>query len=152
MILVQIDQDGIYSVCIQDGSDFYQICHDGMNLLQLAVRDNQESLVRFLMAEEVDPNEIPSQTDYPINLAIKNKNLAIIQLLLQARANVLIKDHTGMTALDYAVESNDEMIQSIMQMASIEQQIEIATRGLYFSRRLPIICEEQFKRSVETHP
>ena len=114
MISIQVDGDGIYSVCIQDGADLYQICHHGMTILQLAVRDNQESLVRFLLSEDVDPNYTPEESEYPLNIAIKNKNISIIQLLLQAKANVLTKDYRGKTSLDYAFETNDEIIQSIV--------------------------------------
>lgn len=74
--------------------------------LGIASHFNKEDIVRLLLTHKVDPN-IPSQNGYhvyPIHTALSNNNNAISKLLIEAGAEVNVRQHGGFTPLHFAAQ------------------------------------------------
>jgi ankyrin repeat protein len=61
----------------------------GKTLLASACKENQTTVVKFLLEHNADPNIPWLSGEYPIHIAIENSNSVILDLLLKAKA-----DHT----------------------------------------------------------
>ena len=70
--------------------------------LHLAVKNNNEQLVKYFLDKNYDPNEQNINGDTPLHLAINLKNANIVNLLLNDKGNVNIKNNQGITPYDLA--------------------------------------------------
>ena len=70
--------------------------------LHLAIKNNNEKLVKYFIDKNYSPNEQNIDGDTPLHLAIKLKNINIINLLLDDGGNVNIKNNKGLTPYDIA--------------------------------------------------
>ena len=78
----------------------------GFTPLGIASHFNKEDIVRLLLAHKADPN-IPSQNGYqvyPLHAALSNNNSNISKMLIEAGAEVNIKQHGGYTPLHFAAQ------------------------------------------------
>lgn len=78
----------------------------GFTALGIATHFNKEDIVRFLLTHKADPN-IPSQNGYqvyPLHAALSNNNSDIGKLLIEAGAEVNVRQYGGLTPLHYAAQ------------------------------------------------
>lgn len=78
----------------------------GFSPLGIASHFNKEDIVRMLLAQKADPNT-PSQNGYqvyPLHAALSNNNSTIGKMLIEAGAEVNVKQHGGLTPLHFAAQ------------------------------------------------
>ena len=90
------------------------------NLFHIAVDNNQKFAIIFFYEKLkafysnnnneniLDSNEINKDKMVPIHFACKNKNIKLMNLLIDLGANINSQDKKGYTPLHYAVINNDE--------------------------------------------
>ncbi len=86
--------------------------HDDYTPIMNAVLCNNHGCVKALIhaGAEIDALSRPTQQT-PLMMAVKNKNIAIVLLLLQAKANVNILSPNGECALSFATELDHAGVQ-----------------------------------------
>ena len=83
------------------------LARDPQSILFNAVKRNEiEEVERLLLHDKVSPKIMDANKTTPLHLAVLNKNLKIVDLLLSARAPISPQDKMGNTPLHYAVISN----------------------------------------------
>ncbi|MCA5006719.1 ankyrin repeat domain-containing protein [Sphingobacterium bovistauri] len=89
--------------------------------LGIATHFNQEDIVRLLLLHKANPN-IPSQNGqqiYPLHTALSNNNSNISKMLIEAGAEVNVKQHGGNTPLHFAAQhGNIEMIIILLEQGA----------------------------------
>ncbi|MGN0003522.1 MAG: ankyrin repeat domain-containing protein [Sphingobacterium composti] len=78
----------------------------GFTPLGIATHFNQEDIIRLLLTHRANPN-IPSQNGYqvfPIHAAFNNNNDLISKMLIEAGADVNVRQHGGLTPLHFAAQ------------------------------------------------
>lgn len=78
----------------------------GFTALGIASHFNKEDIVRFLLTRKADPN-IPSQNGYqvyPLHTALSNNDSGISKLLIEAGAEVNVRQFGGLTPLHFAAQ------------------------------------------------
>lgn len=86
------------------------------NVLTFATHYGNYNVVEFLIKEnyfDVNSNDLVGDT--ALIVATKNNQAQIVQLLLELGADKSLKDSSGKTAYDYAVESNNKDVISILE-------------------------------------
>lgn len=81
----------------------------GFTPLGIATHFNQEDITRLLLTQKTDPN-IPSQNGYnvfPIHAAFNNNNDVICKMLIEAGADVNVRQHGGLTPLHFAAQNGN---------------------------------------------
>ena len=92
-----LDKEDDYIIDVNDYRD------EEMNSnLHLAVKDNNEKLVKYFIDKNYSPNEQNILGDTPLHEAIRLKNRNIIQLLLKDGGNLTIQNKKGFSAFDLA--------------------------------------------------
>ena len=74
------------------------------NALHVASKYNNADVIPFLIQQGLDVNTPTTYGSTPLMLAAERGNLEAAKALLAAGADTSIKDHTGKTAADYAME------------------------------------------------
>ena len=86
-------------------------CRDQSNAsLFEAVRLDYLSIVRLLLDQGADPNQVEEHWTTPLHTAAKSGNADVAQLLLQRGAEDTIKDEKGRTALQVALQKGHESV------------------------------------------
>jgi len=78
----------------------------GFTALGIAVHFNKEDIVRYLLIHKADPN-VSSQNGYqvyPLHAALSNNDSTISKMLIEAGAEVNIRQHGGLTPLHFAAQ------------------------------------------------
>lgn len=78
----------------------------GFTALGIAAHFNKEDIVRFLLTHKADPN-IPSQNGYqvyPLHASTSSNDSNISKMLIEAGAEVNVKQHGGLTPLHFAAQ------------------------------------------------
>ena len=92
-----LDKEEDYIIDVNDYRD------EEMNSnLHLAVKDNNEKLVKYFIDKNYSPNEQNILGDTPLHEAIRLKNRNIIQLLLKDGGNLTIQNKKGLSPFDLA--------------------------------------------------
>lgn len=93
----------------------------GFTPLGIASHFNKEEIVRLLLLHKADPN-IPSQNGfqvYPLHTALNNNHSDISKMLIEAGANVNIKQHGGFTPLHFAAQhGNIDLIIILLELGA----------------------------------
>lgn len=77
----------------------------GWNPLHCAVRNDQPTIVEYLLAKGADPNVVDWQGRTPLHFAARLDETTILKALLDAGANVNTRDHYGSTPLHWATKA-----------------------------------------------
>ena len=113
----------------------------GRNALAWAVlRSDWESVNRLLLCGS-DPNHVDSSGYAPLHLAARLGDLAIIQLLLAAKADITLKNNFGGTAL-HQVSREQGGIASMELLLSSGASIESQDDGGLSPLHYAVICNE----------
>jgi ankyrin repeat protein len=83
---------------------------EGSSLLTLAVSNNDEPMVRFLVTLGADLNESDGDEMTALTLAVLKNNKQMVMLLQSLGADLNKSDHNGLTPLILAVLATDESI------------------------------------------
>lgn len=90
----------------------------GLTLLTYACKLSNVKLARILLEHGIDVNGYQSPYDtykvYPIMEAIANKNIELVQLLLEYCADLEIKDSNGNTPFTLAKEAGSQEIENLL--------------------------------------
>ena len=90
----------------------------GLTLLTYACKLSNVKLARILLEYGINVNGCQSPYDtykvYPIMEAIANKNIELVQLLLEYRADLEIKDSNGNTPFTLAKEAGSQEIENLL--------------------------------------
>lgn len=111
--------------------------------LNLAVKNNHVSTVNFLIGEGADLNKIDSRRNYPLLVAIEGRNLKIIQILLNAGADINYKSGL-MTPLMKVAEMGTVEILDLFDKKKLK--INLALSG---STALYVACSKNRSEIVE---
>jgi ankyrin repeat protein/uncharacterized caspase-like protein len=76
---------------------------NGNSFLHIAVHENNEELVKFLISKGADVNIKNNYGETPLQIAADKNNLEIITQLVSHDAEINIKDSSGLTPLDDAI-------------------------------------------------
>ncbi|MFC1523036.1 ankyrin repeat domain-containing protein [Elusimicrobiota bacterium] len=99
------DHEEIMEVLIDAGDDVNAKTLSGWTILMFAAKKFSADTVRKLIARGADVNEAP-ETKSALLLAITNDNADSADILIDAGANVNIRDGRGRTPLSYAAAKN----------------------------------------------
>ncbi len=80
----------------------------------IAAAARGDDIMGFLRSG-VSPNAADENGTTALMAAARNRHLKTVQVLLDVRANVNMKDKNGKTALDYARESHQEEIAALLR-------------------------------------
>jgi ankyrin repeat protein len=144
---ISVDQEGnIYGVkngklhAVEGGTN-RELTIENVNKLDAS---GQTELTKFALLDDkngvkqaiengTSPNFPNHRGEYPITIAAKNGNNAIVYELINAGANLELRDNSDKSALEYAVESgNDQVTQTLLigkANPSNEHVIEYAVRN-----------------------
>lgn len=90
----------------------------GLTLLTYACKLSNVKLAHILLEHGINVNGYQSPCDtykiYPIMEAIANKNIELVQLLLEYRADLEIKDSNGNTPFTLAKEAGSQEIENLL--------------------------------------
>ena len=90
----------------------------GLTLLTYACKLSNVKLAHILLEHGINVNGCQSPCDtyrvYPIMEAIANKNIELVQLLLEYRADLEIKDSNGNTPFTLAKEAGSQEIENLL--------------------------------------
>lgn len=102
---------------IEAGANVDQWDGDGMTALYVAVRAKAKEATMYLISKKAAPDISTFAGVTPLMEAVKKEEDFLITQLIQAGADVLIKDKDGKTALDYAKESSWKLGITILEQA-----------------------------------
>ncbi len=115
----------------------------GLQALHLSAARNSEYL-KYLLEAESDVNELTNDFQTPLIFATQYNQKRSVQYLLAKNALVNIKDSTGKTALNYAIE---EDFSDIVAMLLAEQAVSTS------EEELQVVAEEKkYKLQREKQP
>ena len=89
--------------------------HDRLWLNE-AVRCGNFQCVKSLLNGRLDPNTIDYRGDAPLHISIRNGDSALVELMLNAGAEVNIPNFDGRFALDLAIDSDHAATGTILEM------------------------------------
>jgi ankyrin repeat protein len=92
------------------------------NALVAAVMQRRTAIASILLICTSPVNERDETRRTPLMIAVMNRDIDIVQLLLTKGADTTCRDLDNNTALDYAVASGNETIRELIKTASIAQQ------------------------------
>lgn len=75
---------------------------DNNSFLNIAVKKNKPSFVRYFLNKKYNPNEPNKDGNTALHLSMKRKNRKIIKLLLDKNADITIKNREGFSSYDLA--------------------------------------------------
>ncbi len=76
---------------------------NGWNILHNAVFENDYNITKnILNLKEIDIDAKSKAGISPLHIAVKNRNLKLVKLLLRNKADIDIQDNNGLTPLHYA--------------------------------------------------
>lgn len=83
--------------------------------LKAAVKKRDYASVKRLLKNGANPNEQDIEGSTALHFAAKDNRIFIASLLIQNRADIMIKDNAGYTALDYAVDKQFTSLQRLFE-------------------------------------
>jgi ankyrin repeat protein len=115
----------------------------GLDLADL-VRKGEATALSSQLASGLNPNSLNSQGETLLNLAIRENNLATVEVLLRAGADPNLADGTGRTPLELAAATgNDAIVRALVTQGakvagdSKAKPLESAAGGNQANRPLP---------------
>ncbi len=114
-------------------------------LLRLAAQNGHAEVLKSLIKKGVDVNELPNHCT-PLHLAARNGHTAAASVLLENRANIEAKSHSGMRALYYAVDSGQYDLVELLIKAKAEVN---AKNGRYEFTALHLAVDRGRKEIVK---
>jgi len=87
--------------------------------LLFAAQENDYSLVKLLLESKANPNKTDFSGTPPI---MYTSNVEIIKLLVDNKADLHLKNDYGSSALDWALESNNQKLINLLQYYSTKME------------------------------
>lgn len=104
MLALQKGQKILIESLIDRGADVNAVMPDGRPLLQNAVlRGVDDDSIDLLLAKGANPNDFSTDFGTALHVAIQYKRTAVVNLLLQHKADPLRPNKDGASALEYAI-------------------------------------------------
>ena len=102
---------------IAAGTDVNAKSGDGSQALNAAAVYNQHDVIKLLLAHGANPNVRNREGDTPLVCATKyaGGDPTTVKLLVDAGTNLGIADNDGKTALDYAMQQNQQGAVALLQ-------------------------------------
>jgi len=119
---------------VQNGADVKN-CPLDQNPLILAMQYREKEMYRFLVNQDIDPNESDSEGNTAIHIATKRRDKEVLNKLLELGGDINKQNKNGWTALDYALLANRKNIIEFIQQAGGETYLKTLndyTEGPYF--------------------
>ncbi|MEM7184971.1 MAG: ankyrin repeat domain-containing protein, partial [Spirochaetota bacterium] len=102
----------------ENGADIHLLDAKGRTALFLASESGQVSCVQYLISQGADLNQIYPETGYsPLIVAVQNKHIAIVRILLKAKANPQIQNKHAKSALTWAFAHKSKTMISLLTKA-----------------------------------
>lgn len=121
MLLKELDKKNIHPDSLTD--------KEGNTPLHLAAKENHTPMLRQLLEAGCDLSKRNGAGDMPIHIAVKEKHIDIVSFLVrQENISVLAADKDGKTALQLALEGQNERIFSALLPAAMEEQARQAEK------------------------
>ena len=128
----------IKEIILRNPNSISYVNDDGLNSFQIAVRNNNIELVTAFINHYANnsPREAVSLVNteggglFPIHFAAFNKNMELIDLLLQNGANPYAKDEEGLMAIDYFDPEKDAQL-----IANMKQNMLLFRAGQCFGEK-----------------
>ncbi|XDD51868.1 ankyrin repeat domain-containing protein [Leptospira sp. WS92.C1] len=83
--------------------------------LFLAIKEGKEDISKTILHLGISSNSIDKEGNTPLHIAVINKQVLMIQLLLDSNASQFLKNLEGKSALDLAKESENEELIRILE-------------------------------------
>jgi ankyrin repeat protein len=100
---------------VNKGADINIKNKDGKTPLHIAVENNYEDIIKFLLENKADVNVKDNEGNTPLHIAIKKGNYFVIKELIKFGADKNAKNNKGETPLDLAKELGDEEILNLFK-------------------------------------
>lgn len=96
---------------VAHGADIYAVDGDGVSALDIAIKFKHKQVVKFCVDKGINPNQTKRKSGIlPLMLAACFSDLALIELLIEAGADLNAKDSAGATAKDYAKKLGQKQV------------------------------------------
>ena len=127
----------LVGLLLQEGMDIGRKNNKGKDALYVAVEERQEAIVEILLGHGADPNSSASEDESPqipvLHYAIRKGPSSMIEMLLDARARLDLRDELGSTALSEVICSRNDQKLDIMRICldrtDINDNVHIDKRG-----------------------
>ncbi len=108
---------------------------DGNTPLHIAVMNSARiEVLQYLISAQYSPDRRNSEGKTPLLLATQKGSLQIVEEFLKVGADPFIMDNSGESALSYAINYNEDMLNIIVQLAGGKRDIAGETILHYAAR------------------
>ncbi|MCU0437972.1 MAG: ankyrin repeat domain-containing protein [Raineya sp.] len=95
-------------------NDCFEINGKNYSLLVIAIKMEKKEIIKALIKEKIELNKICADKS-PLMYAAKYGQTETAKLLIEAGAQINLKNPEGLTALDYAIQSQQKEIEALLK-------------------------------------
>uniref|UniRef100_A0AC35U6D1 Arf-GAP with coiled-coil, ANK repeat and PH domain-containing protein 2 n=1 Tax=Rhabditophanes sp. KR3021 TaxID=114890 RepID=A0AC35U6D1_9BILA len=107
--------------CLAKGFDLNSIIN-GNTLLHIAVKNNNQSIIEFLVLNGAKINSFNEDLDTPLHVAVSVGDPLLVYQLIKRNADKSIKNRRGFTPLEWAVESEHANVVVLFRLVDLKSE------------------------------
>jgi len=128
----------VLDACLERGLDLKATQYNGQTLLHFAARWGQMDSVKWLIEHGAPIDAVDEVGRTPLMLAIINRHPELVQVFIDAKANIFIQtEESGTTARQFALEAARSDFEDQLKFAQIARLLENLGSREYLSTHLP---------------